>query len=64
MRTLSQVDRLNHVHKLIEVLGDLLDFEVITGRRQRKPRQRVVGGRCHIQAFNVVTALRKQTDNA
>ena len=64
MRTFSQVDHLHHIHELIEVLGNLLNFEVIARGRQREPRQRVVGGRCHVQAFNVVAALRKQTDHA
>src|SRR5690606_12097301 len=58
-----KVDQLNHFDQLVEVFGDLLDHLLMTDRGQGQARQRWIFGRCHSQAFDVVVALREQTDH-
>src|SRR5690606_25573017 len=58
-----QIHQLHHFDELVEVLGDLLDHIVMPHRGQGQTRQGPILGRRYGQAFDVVVALREQTNH-
>ena len=59
VRALCEVHHLHHVHNLIEMLGDLLDLEIIACGSHSQSGQRVIIRGGDVQRFDVVTALRE-----
>ena len=59
--TLGEINDLYHINNLIQMLCDLLDLEVIACGSERQTRQGVVCCWRHIEAFDVVATLRKET---
>ena len=64
MSTLGQIHQLNHVHQLVELLGDLLHLAVIPHRGQGEPGEGCILGGCDVEGFDVVTALGEQAHHA